>query len=432
MEEALMSRNASLNILREMILRGTPFDVIEDKHLKALELREQKLARAIVMATLRHMGEISFLIDHFMKTPFDDDSIEKNIMRIGIAQLLYMESIPAHAAIHGSVELAKSRGKQRATGVINAILRRTQREGESLLAEKQSYEFNVPLWLRQKIEETYPEKRRQKIYENMLKSVKLDIRVRGDFSEEERQTLEQIAYQIPIHNETYRLKRKSTRVQDVPGWDDGRIYVQDAASQMPARLLKQDIPEGPILDLCSAPGGKSIQLSDLFPKRHCISADINPRRLVRVSENFKRCHISNSILCMDGQETAFPDESFSAILLDAPCSATGTTRRHPDVLLLRNEAHIESLKDTQQSLLKEAVRLLKPKGVLVYSTCSLLPEESELQIEELLRTNPILKRSDISPAEVGDNPLIINEQGELRATPAENLDGFFAARLIKS
>lgn len=427
MEEALVSRNASLNIIKDLVINKVPLDVLERKYISSLDDREARLAKAITVTTVRHMGEISFLIDTFMKTPFDNTSIEKNIMRIGIAQLLFMDSIPAHAAIHGSVELAKKKGKARATGIINAILRRTQREGAELLEKHQSAELNVPTWLKKKLTECYGKEKRQAIVGAMLKGAKLDIRLRdADLAKE----LDELAYNIPIHEETFRLRKRNIQPTELPGWFDGKIYVQDAASQMPARFIKAEV-DGPILDMCSAPGGKTIQLIDQYPSREILSTDINADRLARVRENFERCKISGKVICMDGTQTGFEDNSFASILLDAPCSATGTTRRHPDVLLSRTQKTIDDLKEIQKNLLKEASRLLKDGGTLVYSTCSLLHEESEDQISDFLRENTQFKRDPIKPSEIGNNVDIINELGELRATPAENLDGFFAVRLVK-
>lgn len=427
MEDALTSRMASLNILRDIVTLKLPLDMLEKKYTRDLDIREKRLAKAITVTTLRHLGEISFLIDTFMKNPFDDASVEKNIMRIGMAQLLFMDSIPDHAAIHGSVELAKKMKKQRATGIINAILRRTQREGMELLSNEDISELNVPKWLKTKLTECYGQEKRSEIISNMLKGAKLDIRVRDIALTSE---LEEIAYNVPIHEETFRLRKRSTQPSDIPGWFDGKIYVQDAASQMPARFIKAPI-DGPMLDMCSAPGGKTIQLIDNFPDRDVFSTDINPNRLERVRENFERCNVHGKVICMDGSKTAFDNESFASILLDAPCSATGTTRRHPDVLVSRTPEGIEDLKSIQADLLEEAARLLKKGGTLVYSTCSLLYEESEEQISKFLLNHKEFKRDPIQADELGNNESILNSLGELRATPADNLDGFFAARLVK-
>lgn len=430
MDEALSSRNASVNIIREVIIKNLPIEVAESRALPSLSEREQKLAKAITSTTLRHIGEISFLIDKFMKHPFDNDSLEKNIMRIGIAQLLFMDSIPSHAAIHGAVELAKIRGKVRATGIINAILRRAQREGGDILSKTTPHELNIPKWIQKRIINDYGQVRGEAIFEYMLKAAKIDLRIR-EKSVLETENAEEFFYNIPIHNETYRLRKKHVPVTEVPGWDEGKIYVQDAAAQIPARMFKKLEIEGDILDTCAAPGGKTIQLIDLYPERNVHALELNEARIEKISQNFERCQVHCAVTVGDASKTNFDDEKFAGILVDAPCSSTGTSRRHPDVLISRNEASIESLRKIQSDILNESARLLKEGGLLVYSTCSLFKAESEDQIAEFLERHPEFERVKITAEDVGDNEYIINELGELRTTPAENLDGFFTSCLRK-
>lgn len=430
MDEALNSRNASVNIIREVIIKKLPVEQVEGKILATLCERETKLAKAITTTTLRHMGEITYLIDKFMKHPFDNDSLEKNIMRIGIAQLLFMDSIPSHAAIHGAVELAKVRGKVRATSIINAILRRSQREGIAMLEKLDRQKINIPSWVQDRIIKDYGNVRSEAIFEYMLKMTKIDLRIR-DKSILDNEETQELIYNIPIHPETYRLTKKHISVTKIPGWDDGHIYVQDAAAQIPARLFDTLKTKGDILDMCAAPGGKTIQLADAHKDRKVIALDNNAARLEKVKENFKRCNISADVVEMDATATKFEDESFAGILADVPCSATGTTRRHPDVLLTRDNSQVKELKDIQMNILNEAARLLKKDGVLVYSTCSLFKEEGEDQIADFLKTHNNFERLPITTDAVGGNEYIINENGELRTTPAENLDGFFCARLLK-
>lgn len=430
MDEALSSRNASVNIIREIIIKGLPIEMAESRALPSLSEREQKLAKAITSTTLRHMGEISYLIDKFMKHPFDNDSLEKNIMRIGIAQLLFMDSIPSHAAIHGAVELAKTRGKVRATGIINAILRRAQREGADILSKQNINTLNVPKWIQKQIVQDYGQVRGEAIFEHMLKHAKVDIRVRHD-DVLKQDDIDEFYYNIPIHDETYRLRKKHIAITEIPGWDEGHVYVQDAAAQIPARLLSKSNQQGDILDACAAPGGKTIQLIDLYPNHNVHALEINESRIDKMRQNFERCKVNCPITIGDAAQTNFDKNSFAGVLLDVPCSSSGTTRRHPDVLVSRTPENVKSLIQIQKSILQEASRILKPEGVMVYSTCSLFKSEGEDQIAQFLQNNPHFERVRITPEDVGGNEHIINENGELRTTPAENLDGFFAACLRK-
>lgn len=428
MDEALKSRNASVNVLREVIIREQPLELVEAKILPSLDERERKLSRAITATTLRHSGEISHIINEFMKNPFDDDSIEKNIMRIGIAQLLFMDSIPSHAAIHGAVELAKARGKARATGVINAILRRTQREGLALLEKEGTKLLNVPKWITKKITDDYGSERSESIFKQMLKMTKIDIRLRN-LRLAESDEMQEIIYNIPINPETFRLQEKHVAVTDLPGWDAGEIYVQDAAAQIPARLFNKLDIEGDLLDMCAAPGGKTIQLIDLHPKREITAIDLIEKRLGRIYENLERCNVSANVICGDASNTEFKDESFAGILIDAPCSATGTSRRHPDVLITRKPEHVTNLVTIQANIMDEAARLIKVNGIIVYATCSLFHDEGEKQVEAFLSKHANFEIDAVTPAEVGETQNIIDEKGQIRTTSAENLDGFFAVRL---
>ncbi|MAI08505.1 MAG: hypothetical protein CMF61_06060 [Magnetococcales bacterium] len=430
MDEALSSRNASVNTIREIIIKGLPVELVESRTLPTLSDREQKLSKAITSTTLRHMGEISYLIDKFMKHPFDNDSLEKNIMRIGIAQLLFMDSIPSHAAIHGAVELTKIRGKVRATGIINAILRRAQREGHEILAKANAHELNIPKWVRKNIISDYGQVRGEAIFEHMLKVAKIDLRIR-DKDILDAEDAEEFFYNIPIHDETYRLRKKHIPVTELPGWDEGKIYVQDAAAQIPARLFNKLKIEGDILDACAAPGGKTIQLIDLYKDRTIQALELNESRIEKIAQNFKRCNLECPVTVGDATATEFGDEQFAGVLLDVPCSSTGTSRRHPDVLVSRTAEQVEALRKIQKSILNEAARLVKPEGIIVYSTCSLFKSESEAQIENFLKNNTNFERVEITSEDVGENKYIINENGELRTTPAENLDGFFTACIRK-
>jgi 16S rRNA (cytosine967-C5)-methyltransferase len=224
----------------------------------------------------------------------------------------------------------------------------------------------------------------------------------------------------------------------LPGFTEGQWWVQDAAAALPARLFG-DIKGKSIADLCAAPGGKTAQLA--HAGAHVTAVDRSPARVARLRENLARLSLQAETVVADAAEWAGPAEGFDGILIDAPCTSTGTIRRHPDVAWLRQEADIAALTALQQRLLRKSVALLKPGGTLVYCTCSLEPEEGEHAIAALLAAEPALRRLPIEASEVSGLSEIITAEGDLRTLPSHlpnadpklgGLDGFFAARLVKS
>ena len=429
MDSTLDARHACIMMLQDFYKSHKPIDFFERIHFKGLCERDRILAHAIVTTLMRHHGEIDFLIDQFMKRPFSKLSIERHLIRIGITQLLFIDSIPEHAAIHGTVELTKEMGRTKASHVINAILRRAQREGLSLLGQHKHKYLNIPEWLKSKLTEYYGRSQRDDIMANMLKQARIDLRIR---QKTHLSDIQKCAYAVPLHPETYRIQEKNTPITTLPGWEKGHLYVQDAITQMPARFLEKHLnTQGSILDMCAAPGGKTIQLCDAFPHRDIIASDFNFGRLKRLRENITRCQVHPLTLCANGTKLPLNTNTIAGILLDAPCSATGTTRRHPDILQTRTLDDIEELITLQQSLLTEAIRVLKPAGILVYSTCSLMHSESEQQTTWLLSQFPDMELIPLTSHDT-NNQQTLTKKGELRATPAQKLDGFYTAVFKKN
>ena len=205
--------------------------------------------------------------------------------------------------------------------------------------------------------------------------------------------------------------------------------MQDAAAALPARLLG-DVSGKLVIDLCAAPGGKTAQLA--AAGANVIALDRSKNRLNRLQENMERLKLP--VTTIVGDATTFvPEKTPDAILLDAPCSSTGTLRRHPDVAYLKSQADVDKLTELQSRLLDAAARMLEPHGQLVYSVCSLQPEEGEARIADLLKRDPSLERETIRPIEVGGLTELINPQGDIRTLPFHlgGMDGFYAARLRK-
>jgi 16S rRNA (cytosine967-C5)-methyltransferase len=224
----------------------------------------------------------------------------------------------------------------------------------------------------------------------------------------------------------------------LPGFTEGQWWVQDAAAALPARLFG-DISGKRIVDLCAAPGGKTAQLA--LAGAEVTAVDRSPARMSRLRDNLARLSLQAEDVVTDAAEWTGRDGSFDGVLVDAPCTSTGTIRRHPDVAWLRQEADIAALATLQKRLLHKAVALLKPGGTLVYCTCSLEPEEGEQAVAALLASESAVRRAPVEAGEVAGLHEIITADGDLRTLPCHlphedprlgGLDGFYAARLVKS
>ena len=224
----------------------------------------------------------------------------------------------------------------------------------------------------------------------------------------------------------------------LPGFAEGQWWVQDAAAALPVRLFG-DIADKAVADLCAAPGGKTAQLA--LSGARVTAIDRSPARVARLRDNLARLSLQAETVVADAVEWPGASDSFDGILVDAPCTSTGTIRRHPDVAWLRQENDIAPLAALQKRLLQKAVSLLKPGGTLVYCTCSLEPEEGEHAVASLLASEPAMRRMSIEADEVAGLSELINADGDLRTLPCHlphadprlgGLDGFYAARLVKS
>jgi 16S rRNA (cytosine967-C5)-methyltransferase len=342
--------------------------------------------------------------------------------------------VPDHAAVDLSVRLVQSdRRAAKYAGLVNAVLRRCAREGEGLIAEVKSQTLDVPPWLLARWIAHYGESVAREIAEAISHEPSLDITVKSDAEQ----------WASRLHGEMLPTGTVRTLLQGsvtmLPGFAEGQWWVQDAAAALPARLFG-DVSGKSILDLCAAPGGKTAQLA--LAGARVTAVDRSPARMARLRDNFARLSLQVDAIVTDATEWQGGDSGgFDGILLDAPCTATGTIRRHPDVAWLRQEADIGALVALQRRLLQKAVTLLKAGGTLVYCTCSLEAEEGEDAISALLASEPAMRRAPIEAGEVAGLAEILNRDGDLRTLPSHlrrpdpklaGLDGFYAARLVKS
>ena len=434
----LTARRVAADIIDAVLHKRRPLDEQLDgaaahPALKTLSDRDRALMRRLVATVLRRLGTLRFVLGKLLDKGIPTDAPRaESALLIGAAQILWMD-VPDHAAVDLSVRLVQAdRRAARYAGLINAVLRRCAREGPPLVAGLAGKSLDIPEWMMTRWIAHYGEPTAHAMATAIAADPSLDLTVKHDAE----------AFASRLHGEL--LPTGTVRallhgqVAMLPGYTEGEWWVQDAAAALPVRLFG-DVAGLNIADFCAAPGGKTLQLAQNGARVTAI--DRSPNRIRRLSENLARVRLEAELVTADAAEWAGRDGVlFDGILVDAPCTATGTIRRHPDVAWLKNEADIGALGALQSRLLKNAVALLKPEGMLIYCTCSLEPEEGELAIERLLAAEPSLKRIPIEAAELSDHGELITKDGDLRTLPNHfphedarmaGLDGFFAARLRK-
>ena len=424
----LQARQLASYLLKAVLRDRQPFDEAfaassAKTAFAGLAFRDRAFARAIAATALRRLGEIEDMLGHFLERPLPQDAFEARFILIaGAVQLVFMEVAP-HAAIGLAVEQTKAtRAARHFSGLINAVLRRLSENKVKILAEQNAGKLNAPEWLWRRWVRHYGEETAGKIAAAHLEEPPLDLSVKAHAAA----WAESLSGSV-LPWGTVRISVKG-RIEDIEGYDDGAWWVQDAAAALPALLLG-DVRGLRVADLCAAPGGKTAQLA--ARGAHVTAVDISASRLRRLRENLTRLDLKAETVQANASEWT-PPEPFDAVLLDAPCSATGTIRRNPDIPYLKSEADIKALAAVQARLLKHALTLVKPGGQLVCATCSLEPEEGEEQIRALLTQRTEIALLPIRPDELGIPPEAITAQGMLRTLPfhAGGMDGFFAARLV--
>jgi 16S rRNA (cytosine967-C5)-methyltransferase len=394
--------------------------------LPALSDRDRALMRRLVATVLRRLGSLRHGLGSFLDKGFPTEAPRvETVLLIGAAQILWLD-VPDHAAVDLSVRLAQAdRRAARYAGLVNAVLRRVAQNRDALATDP--VPRNTPDWLFKRWSAHYGEDTARAIAQANGHEPALDLTVKGDAAI----WAERLRGRVLPTGSVRTLAQGSIVL--LPGFAEGAWWVQDAAASLPAKLLG-DVRGLEVADLCAAPGGKTAQLA--LAGANVMAVDRSPARLARVSENLTRLKLSATTVAADALD--WQVGPFDAVLLDAPCSSTGTIRRHPDVPWLKGEADLGVLTELQKRLLDRAASLLKPGGKLVYCVCSLEPEEGQQQIAALLERDARLSRLPIAPNEVGGHPEFITADGDLRTLPQHlpepdprwsGLDGFYAARL---
>jgi 16S rRNA (cytosine967-C5)-methyltransferase len=414
----LPTRRAALRLLDAVMRMGTPMDQATANATKGLSPPDRALAIAIAQETLRWSVDLDALIDSKTKQPLPDDAKARMVLRLALAQILRLGT-PAHAAIATALPLVDGGPRRLVHGVLGALLR-----AEARLPELPSLPEAVmmrwhPVWGDEMIAAAQAA---------LAEPPPLDLALRDPASTSEWAQRLGGASLMPGH---IRLPR-GTAVEELDGYDDGAWWVQDLAASLPARLLGDGTGKR-ALDLCAAPGGKTMQLS---AAGFTVTAlDNSARRMDRLMSNLARTRLNAARVNADVMAWE-PSQQYDAILLDAPCSATGTMRRHPDVLQRIDIKQINNLAAIQSAMLDRAALWVRPGGMLVFATCSLEPHEGEAQAEAFLAKHPEFATQAATANELPEG-VEANANGHIRTMPpmlAEQggLDGFFVARFVRA
>ncbi len=419
-------------VLREQ--RSLDDALATHRGLRRLTNQDRAFARHLTATMLRRLGQIDTVLDAFMKKPLKGGAkTALDILRLGAAQLLFMNTA-AHAAVSTAVDLTTRRGQGRLKGLVNAVLRRVEREGAEHIANQDAARLNTPDWMWDELIAAYGEDRTRAIAEAHQAEPPLDITVKPGTGDEWAERLD--AETLPTG--TLR-QRHGGDITGLAGFAEGAWWIQDAAAALPARLLCNalgDIAGKRVFDLCAAPGGKTLQLA--AAGADVVAIDRSESRLTRLHANLKRLGLYAEVAAAKVESWQPSDGRLAdAVLLDAPCSATGTLRRHPDVAYLKSMTDVAALQAAQTRMLAAAAALTAPGGVLVYCVCSLLPQEGPAVVEAFLADHKEFSRHPIAASEITGLDGAINAAGELRTLPSQwsefgGLDGFYAARLVRA
>jgi 16S rRNA (cytosine967-C5)-methyltransferase len=425
-ETAPSARAIAFEVLHNVLDRRQPLEqALEAADISHLESRDRAFMRLLAATTLRQLGRIDAIIDACLERPLPRRAqAVRTLLRLGVCQLLFLETSP-HAAVDTTVELLAARGGEAGfKGLVNAVLRRVDRQRTPLLDRTAAMSINTPAWLWDSWVTAYGVERAEVIAAAHLREPPLDLTVKGDPA---RWRDRLGATLLPTGS--LRLRAEG-RIEDLPGFSEGAWWVQDAGAALPVRMLG-DVAGKRVIDLCAAPGGKTAQLA--AAGADVVAVDRSEPRLQRLRDNLARLDLRAATVVADAAAWR-PDVPADAVLVDAPCSATGTIRRHPDVPWLKRPADIPKLTALQDRLLRAAVDMVRPSGFVVYCTCSLQPEEGANRIDAVLQDGVPVERVPIDASVVADQADVITAAGDLRTLPCHfaelgGMDGFFAARL---
>jgi len=423
---SLTSRRLAAFVVKEVIENGQPLEQVlaNQADYNTLESRDRAFTRMIAATTFRRMGQIDAALKPFVKQR--PPKLVYAALQTATAQILYMGT-PPHAAVGETVAMLKSRGSSKGfANMANAVLRRVTEQGTKL-AGAQPPKVNIPGWIRGEWERSYGRQAGRRMSAQLMKDPVLDLSVKSN-PEEWAEKLGGIM----IGAQSVRLN-KIGDVTALEGFEEGEWWAQDIAASLPVQLMG-DVSGLRALDLCGAPGGKTMQLA--AKGANVTVLDKSEGRLKRVHENLKRTRLTANSVCADALEWEPAKTNFDIVLLDAPCSATGTFRRHPDVLYNKTPKAVANLVRLQDKLFTKAASFVRPGGRLLYCTCSLQPQEGMPRVVKFLETMTdfrLIPTLEVSGLALPEDAF---SDGGLRSLPyyledKGGMDGFFIAQLAR-
>ncbi|XTZ38815.1 16S rRNA (cytosine(967)-C(5))-methyltransferase RsmB [Salmonella enterica] len=428
MKKQLNLRSMAAQAIEQVVEQGQSLSNVLPPLQQKVSDKDKALLQELCFGVLRVLPQLDWLINKLMSRPMTGKQRTVHyLIMVGLYQLLHTR-IPPHAALAETVEGAVAIKRPQLKGLINGVLRQFQRQQETLLAEFATSEshYLFPGWLLQRLRQAWPQQWQQIVAaSNERPPMWLRVNRLHHSRDSWLTLLEENGLQGFAHADYPDAVRlaTATAVTSLPGFSEGWVTVQDASAQGCITLLEPQNGER-ILDLCAAPGGKTTHILEAAPQASVLAVDVDEERLSRVYDNLKRLNLKAQVKQGDGR---FPDqwcgnEQFDRILLDAPCSATGVIRRHPDIKWLRRDRDIPELAQLQSEILDAIWPHLKTGGTLLYATCSILPEENSQQIAAFLQRTPDARLSGTGTPE---------QPGLQNLPAAEEGDGFFYAKIIK-
>ena len=428
-------RAIAAKVLNQVVEKGQSLSQALPAIQQDLTPKDKALVQMLCYGVLRTLPRLDFFCRSLMKKPLTGKQRDLHfLILVGIYQLLYTR-IPSHAAVGETVNGAKALKKPALKGMINGVLRSFLREQESLIEQADQQPallYCHPSWLVKRLQAAYGEEKAAEIMTDNNQQAPMWLRVNSRFHDREQYlallTEQDKKADIAECNDNALCLENACDVYQLPGFSEGWVSVQDGAAQLAAHYLDAQ-PNDLVLDACSAPGGKTVHTLELQPKlKQMVAVDFDEKRLLRVKENLERLNLEATVIHGDASK---PDEwwsgdQFDRILCDAPCSATGVIRRHPDIRWLRRDSDISELVSLQKHILSALWKKLKPGGVLLYATCSILPDENDLQIKDFLENT---NDASLIPLSAQNNDAIKSRQ----ILPNEQkMDGFYYAKLQKA
>ena len=428
--QGLTTRTLAADLLRTCLDRKlTVEEAMSSSHdVQRLDARDRAFLSTLLLTSFRHGGEIDAILARLVDRPLPRKSgSARSILILGVTQLLFLDMAP-HAVIDLAVRSAKAdRNALHFSGLINAVLRRVSSGGQALRDGLDAPRLNTPEWLWLRWVKSYGEDTARQIAVANAERPSLDLSFKANATD-----WQEALGGEPLPNGQLRLPAGHVPVPELAGFAEGAWWIQDAAATIPARL-GGDVRGKSVLDLCAAPGGKTLQFAAMGAR--VTALDLSEVRLRRLRENLERTGLEASVLVEDALSPELTG-AWDVVMLDAPCSATGTIRRHPELPYLKDETQVKELAGLQRRLLRKAGQLVTPGGILIYCTCSLEPEEGEMRVRGFLADNPDFT---IFPATGDWLPQgAVQPEGWVRTLPfmgygtSRGMDGFFAVALRRA